>query len=57
MFLINEPVKQAGLVTQSVMSATDTLGHRDVLGLSAIDPCPRQWISVRTMHKDVGMPL
>ena len=26
------------LVAQSVMSATDTLGHWDVHGLSAIDP-------------------
>ena len=44
---------------QSVMSAADTQGHRDVPvpGLSAIDPLPRQWISVRTMPKDVGMPL
>ena len=32
----------AGLVAQSVMSATDTLGYRDVRGLSATDPCPRQ---------------
>ena len=47
----------AGLVVQSVMLATDTLEHRDVHGLSAIDPRPRQWISVRTMPKDVGMPL
>ena len=39
------------------MSASDMLGHRDVRGLSAIDPCPRQWISVCTMPKDVGMPL
>ena len=46
-----------GLVAQSVMSATDTLGHQDVHGLSAIDPRPRQWISVRTMPKDVGMAL
>ena len=30
---------------QSVMSATDTLGHRDVRGLSATDPRPRQWIT------------
>ena len=48
---------KAGLVAQSVMSATDTLGHRDVHGLSAIDPRPRQWICVCTMPKDVGMPL
>ena len=47
----------AGLVAQSVISATDTLGHRDVHGLSAIDPRPRQWICVCTMPKDVGMPL
>ena len=47
----------AGLVAQSVMSATDTLGPRDVRGLSAIDPHPRQWISVCTMPKDVGMLL
>ena len=39
------------------MSATDTLEHRDVCGLSDIDPRPRQWICVRTMPKDVGMPL
>ena len=39
------------------MSATDTLGHWDVHGLSAIDPCPRQWICICTMPKDVGMPL
>ena len=49
--------KYAGLVAQSVLSATDTLGHRDVRGLSAIDPRGRQWISVRTMPRDVGMPL
>ena len=42
---------------QSVMSATDMLGHRDVRGLSAIDPCWRQWISICTMPKDVGMLL
>ena len=36
--------KLAGLVAQSVMSATDTLGNRDIHGLSAIDPRPRQWI-------------
>ena len=46
-----------GLVAQSVMSATDKLGHQDVHGLSAIDPRPRQWISVRTKPKDVGMPF
>ena len=40
---------------QSVMSATDALGYWDVRGLSATDPRPRQWISVRT--KDVGMPF
>ena len=49
--------KVSGLVAQSVMSATDTLGHWDVHGLSAIDPHPRQWICVCTMPKDVGMPL
>ena len=46
-----------GLVAQSVMSPTDTLGHRDVRGLSAIDPGSRQWISVLTKPKDVGIPL
>ena len=46
-----------GLVGQSVMSATDTLGHQDVCGLSATDPCQRQWICVPTMPKDVGIPL
>ena len=46
-----------GLVAQSVISATDTLGHRDVHGLSAIDPRPRLWICICTMPKDVGMPL
>ena len=47
----------AGLDWQSVMSATDTLGHWDVLGgLSATDPRQRQWICVCTMLKDVGMP-
>ena len=40
-----------------VMSATDTLGHWDVRGLSAIDPCPSQWISIHTKPKEVGMPL
>ena len=44
-----------GLVAQSVMSATDTLGYQAVRGLSATDPHPRQWISVRTLPKDVGM--
>ena len=29
--------KVSGLVAQSVMSATDTLGHWDVRGLSSID--------------------
>ena len=38
------------LVAQSVMSATDTLGHQDVRGMSATDP------RVCTMPKDVGMP-
>ena len=28
-------------------------GHRDAHGLSAIDPRPRLWISVRTMPNDV----
>ena len=46
-----------GLVIQSVISATDTLGHRDVRGLSAIDPRPRQEISIRIIPKDVGMLL
>ena len=46
-----------GLVAQSVMSATDTLGYQDVRGLSASDSCPRQWIGVRTMLKDVCMPI
>ena len=46
-----------GLVAQSVITATDMLGHWDVGGLSAIDPCPRHWISVCTKPKDVGMPL
>ena len=32
----------AGLVLQSVMSATDMLGQQDVLCLSAKDPHPRQ---------------
>ena len=49
----------AGLVAQPVMSATDKLGHRDLLvrGLSATDPRPRQWICVCTMPKEVGMLL
>ena len=42
---------------KSVMSATDTLGHRDVHGLYVVDPHPRQWISICTMPKDVGMRL
>ena len=45
----------AGVVAQSVMSATDTLGHQDVHGLFALDPCLRQWISVCTMPKDVDL--
>ena len=44
-------------MAQSVMSATDMLGHRDVCGMSATDPHWRQWISVRTMPKDVSMPF
>ena len=48
---------EAGLVAQSAMSAIDRVGYRDVHGLSAIDPRPRQWICVCTMPKDVGMPL
>ena len=39
------------------MSAADMLGHRDVCDLSAIDLRLRWWISIRTMPKDVGMPL
>ena len=39
------------------MSASDMLGYRDVCGLSTTHPCPRQWISVRTMPNDVGMSL
>ena len=46
-----------GLVVQSVMSATDTLVHWDVRGLSAMDPRLRHWISAHTLPKDVGMPL
>ena len=34
-------------MAQSVMLATDMLGHWDVCGLSAIDPRPRQWISAQ----------
>ena len=33
------------------MSNTDTPGQWDVSGLSAIDPRPRQWISVPTMRE------
>ena len=36
------------------MLATDKLGDLNVCGLSAIDACLRQWISVRRMPKDVG---
>ena len=39
------------------MSDTDRLGHRDLRGLSAIDPHLKQWISVITMPKDAGIPL
>ena len=46
-----------GLVAWSAMSITDMLGHQDVRGLSAIDPCPWQWISICTMPKDVGILL
>ena len=46
-----------GLVAQSVMSATDTLGYRDVRHLSVTDPSRKQWISVCTMPKDVSMQL
>ena len=46
----------AGLVAQSVMSATDMLGHQDVRGLSATDPRLRQWICVCTIPKEVGIP-
>ena len=49
--------KLAGLVAQSVMSAIDTLGHWDVSGLSATDPHLRQWISIHSMPKYVGMRL
>ena len=45
-----------GLVAQSAMSATDSLGRWDGRGLSATDPCHRQWISISTMPNDVGMP-
>ena len=50
-------IVMGGLVAQSVMSATDKLGHWDIRGLSAIDPRQRQQISVCTKPKDVGMPL
>ena len=49
--------KFLGLVALSVMSATYRLGHPDVRSLSAIDPRSRQWISIRTIPKDVGMLL
>ena len=41
------------------MSTTDMPGYADVQvhGLSAADPCPRQWISIRTMPKGIGIPL
>ena len=46
------------LVAQSVVSATDTLGHWDILysvhGLSAIDPCSRQWNSIYSLHYAQG---
>ena len=42
-----------GLVAQSVMSAT----LDNFCGLSTKDPRLRQWISICTMVKDVGMPL
>ena len=44
-------------LVKSVMSATDTPGHQDVHGLYVVDPHPRQWISIRTIPKDVGMLL
>ena len=47
---------KAGLVAQSEMSATDTLGHWDVRGLSATNPRLRQWISIHAIPKDVRMP-
>ena len=47
--------QSAGMAAQSVMSAT--AGHWDVHGLSATDPRLRQWSSVCTIPKDVGMPL
>ena len=49
-------IVSVGLVAQSVMSATDTLGRRDVCGLSTTDPPLGQWFCVCTMPKDVGMP-
>ena len=45
----------AGLVVQSVMSATDTLGYWDVHDLSAAHPQPRMWIIAYAMPKNVGM--
>ena len=47
-------------MAQSVMSATNRLGHQDVQyvhGLSAADPCLRLWISGRSMPKDAGLLL
>ena len=38
-------VEKPGLVAQSVMSATDMLGHWDEHGMFVTDPRPRQWIS------------
>ena len=46
------PLK-AGMVAQSVMSATDMLGKRDVRSLSVTDPRPQ--ITIITMPKDLGM--
>ena len=40
-----------------VLSPTDMLGHWDVCGLSAADPCLRMQISVRTMPKDIVVPF
>ena len=41
-------------MAQSVMSATDTLGHRDVSGLSATDPRPTG-VSNRPSHYLAGL--
>ena len=46
-------LKKKNLSVHLAQSCNPAQGHWDAHGLWAIDPCPRLWISVRTMPNDV----